>query len=108
MILWVTSFVAVSITETVPPISALTQASLPFGVNSTKRGRASTSTLSVISCVEVSMKWAMFVVSDVLTMILPSGEMPMPSGSTPTGISDSTPLDSMSMTVTRLSSSLAT
>ena len=33
------------------------------------------------------MKWAMLVVSEVLTRILPSGLMPMPSGSTPTGTS---------------------
>ena len=36
------------------------------------------------------MKCAMFVVSDVLTMVLPSGLMPIPSGSTPTGISATT------------------
>ena len=104
----VTSRVALSMTETVPPISALTQTSEPSGLNSAKRGRESTSTLSVISCVVVSMKCAMFVVSDVLTMVLPSGLMPMPSGSTPTGISASTFLLSRSITVTRLSSSLAT
>ena len=33
------------------------------------------------------MKCAMLVVSEVLTIILPSGLTPMPSGSTPTGIS---------------------
>ena len=38
----------------------------------------------------VSMKWAMLVVSEVLTRIVPSGLMPMPSGSTPTGTSAST------------------
>jgi len=40
-----------------------------------------------ILCVCVSIKCAMFVVSDVLTSTLPSGLRPIPSGSTPTGIS---------------------
>ena len=97
-----------SITVTVPPISALTQSCAPSAVNSATRGRLSTSTLSMVVLVAVSMKCAMFVVSDVLTSSLPSGLMPMPSGSTPTGISASTLSVSMSTTVTRLSSSLAT
>ena len=94
-------------TVTVPPISALTQTWLPSALNSAKRGRLSTSTLSIVVLVAVSMKWAMLVVSDVVTSTLPSGLMPMPSGSTPTGISASTESFSMSTTVTRLSSSLA-
>jgi hypothetical protein len=32
------------------------------------------------------MKWAMLVVPDVFTMVLPSGLAAMPSGSTPVGI----------------------
>ena len=61
----------------------------------------------MVVLVAVSMKCAMLVVSDVVTRSLPSGLMPMPSGSTPTGISASTVSFSMSTTVTRLSSSLA-
>ena len=100
--------VALSITLTVPPISAETQTSASSLVHSAKRGRWSTRTLSVISCVSVSMKCAMLVVSDVLTTHLPSWLTPMPSGSTPTGISDSIWPLAMSTTVTMLSSSLAT
>ena len=99
--------VAVSMTLTVPPISAVTQTCLPSAVNSAKRGRESTSTLSTISYVAVSMKCAMLVVSEVFTSILPSGLMPMPSGSTPTGISAIGSPDSTSTIVTMLSSSLA-
>ena len=51
----------------VPPTSDVTQSCLPSAVNSAKRGRLSTSTLATISWVLVSMKCAMFVVSDVLT-----------------------------------------
>ena len=76
-----------SITLTVPPISADTQISASSLVHSAKRGRWSTRTLSVISCVSVSMKCAMLVVSEVFTTHLPSWLTPMPSGSTPTGIS---------------------
>ena len=65
-----------SMTLTVPPISEETQTSEPSGLNSAKRGRASTSTLATIWRVCVSMKCAMLVVSDVLTRILPSGLMP--------------------------------
>ena len=50
-----------------------------------------------------SIRCAMLVVSDVLTRILPSGLIAMPSGSTPTGISATTLRVLMSMTVTRLS-----
>src|SRR3546814_4049931 len=64
---------ALSITETVPPISADTQTWLPSGENSAKRGRASTSTLSVIAWLAVSMKCAMLVVSEVFTSTAPSG-----------------------------------
>ena len=96
-----------SITLTVPPISELTQTSAPSAVNVATRGRWSTSTLWVISWLSTSMKCAMLVVSEVLTMVLPSGLMPMPSGSTPTGISASTERLATSITVTRLSSSLA-
>ena len=63
---------------------------------------------SITSKVLVSMKWAMLVVSEVFTRTLPSGDSPIPSGSTPTGISASTLFFSMSMMVTWLSSSLAT
>ena len=62
-----------------------TQTSDPSGLNCANRGRVSTNTLEVISWVSVSMKWAMLVVSDVATTVLPSGLTPMPSGSTPTG-----------------------
>ena len=62
-----------------------TQTSDPSGLNCANRGRVSTNTLEVISWVSVSMKWAMLVVSDVATTVLPSGLTPMPSGST-TGI----------------------
>jgi hypothetical protein len=54
------------------------------------------------------MKWAMLVVSDVFTRTLPSGLMPMPSGSTPTGISVTTRPAAMSSTDTMLSFSLET
>ena len=54
------------------------------------------------------MKCAMLVVSEVLTRIFPSGDRPIPSGSTPTGTSARTLFFSMSMIVTWLSSSLAT
>ena len=91
-----------------PPTSALTQTCDPSGVNSAKRGRVSTSTLLVTSWLSVSMKCAMLVVSEVLTMVLPSGLTAMPSGSTPTGISVFTSLLPTSMAVTRLSFSLAT
>ena len=97
-----------SITLTVPPISALTQISASSLVHSAKRGRWSTSTLSVISSVSASMKCAMLVVSDVFTIHLPSWLTPMPSGSTPTGIWVIAALLAMSITVTMLSSSLAT
>ena len=74
---------------------------------SAKRGRESTSTFATISKVSVSIRCAMFVVSEVLTTILPSGLTPIPSGSTPTGTSASTCRVSTSTTVTMLSSSLA-
>ena len=99
--------VAVWITLTEPPISAVTQSRLPSAVNSAKLGRESTRTLSVISCDSVSMKCAMLVVSEVLTRVLPSGLTPMPSGSTPTGISVTFWPESTSTTVTMLSFSLA-
>ncbi|MNT41965.1 hypothetical protein D3C72_1783580 [compost metagenome] len=108
VILCFISRLALSIMETVPPISALTQTSELSGVNSANRGRESTRTLWVISLVSVSMKCAILVVSEVLTIVFPSGLMPIPSGSTPTGTSARTCLLSRSMTVTRLSSSLAT
>ena len=54
------------------------------------------------------MKCAMLVVSEVLTTVLPSGLTPMPSGSMPTGISETIVRASTSMAVTRLSSSFAT
>ena len=62
----------------------------------------------MISCVSVSMKCAMLVVSEVFTSHLPSWLTPMPSGSTPTGTSAITWRVAMSITVTMLSSSLAT
>ena len=96
-----------SITLTVPPISAETNSRLPSGLYSANRGRESTSTLATISKVPVSIRCAMLVVSEVLTTILPSGLTPMPSGSTPTGTSASTCRVSTSTTVTMLSSSLA-
>ena len=99
--------VAGSMTLTVPPTSAETQSDLPSFENSAKRGRASTSTLSMTLCVVVSMKWAMLVVSEVFTSTLPSGLMPMPSGSTPTGTSATIEFFSTSSTVTWLSSSFA-
>ena len=77
-------------TLTVPPISAETQTCAPSAVHSARRGRLSTRTLATTLCVSVSMKCAMLVVSEVLTSHLPSGLMPMPSGSTPTGISPTT------------------
>ena len=77
-------------TVTVPPISELTHSCVPAGLKMATRGRLSTSTLSKVLCDVVSMKWAMLVVSDVLTSTLPSGLMPMPSGSTPTGMSPRT------------------
>jgi hypothetical protein len=67
---------------TVPPTSEETHSSEPSSLNVAKRGRASTSTLATTLRVAVSMKCAMFVVSDVFTRILPSGLIPMPSGST--------------------------
>ena len=99
--------VLASITDTVPPTSDVTQSCDPSAVNSAKRGRVPTSTLSTISKLLVSMKCAMLEVSDVAIRILPSGLMPTPSGSTPTGTSASTSRVSRSITVTRLSSSLA-
>ncbi len=77
-------------------------------MNSATRGRVSTSTFDNTFCVLVSMKCAMLVCSDVFTTRLPSGETPMPSGSTPTGISASFAPVARSTTVTRPSSSLAT
>ncbi len=108
VIFFTTLRVSTSMTETVPPTSAETQSHLPSRLNSAKRGRASTSTLSITWKVLVSMKWAMLVVSEVLTRIDPSGLNPIPSGSTPTGTSATTLFFSMSSTVTWLSSSLAT
>ena len=100
--------VLASMTLTVPPISDDTQTCFPSPVNSATRGRVSTSTLSTTLYVPVSMKWAMLVVSEVVTRTVPSGLMPIPSGSTPTGTSAITVPFSRSMTVTMLSSSLAT
>src|SRR3981189_2063971 len=108
LILPVTTRLAGSITDTVPPISDDTHNSVPSRLNSAKRGRASTSTFATIWRVAVSMKWAMLVVSEVLIKILPSGLMAMPSGSTPTWISPTRARFSRSMTVTVLSFSLAT
>ncbi len=53
------------------------------------------------------MTCAMLVLSEVATVNLESGLTPMPSGSTPTGISASTSPLLVSMTVTIESSSLA-
>ena len=97
-----------SITLTVPPISAETKSLEPSGVYSREARAASpTSTFATISKLPVSIRCAMFVVSEVLTTILPSGLTPIPSGSTPTGTSASTCRVSTSTTVTMLSSSLA-
>src|SRR5262245_8425318 len=90
LILASTLRVAGSMTLTVPPISELTQTCVPSAVNSATRGRLSTRTLSMILFDAVSMKCAMLVVSDVATKSLPSGLIPRPSGSTPTGISATT------------------
>ena len=67
-----------------------TQSCVPAVLNIATRGRLSTSTLSNVSLVVVSMKCAMFVVSDVLTSTCRPGSSPMPSGSTPTGMSEMT------------------
>ncbi len=56
----------------------------------------------------MSMKCAMLVVSDVLTSSLPSGLTPIPSGSTPTGISPVIRPPGTSRIETRLSFSLET
>ena len=96
-----------SITLTVPPISAETQTSLSSGVNIATLGLASTKTFSTISKVSALIKWAMLVVSEVLTKIFPLFVSPIPSGSTPTGISSIIILSFMSTTVTIASSSLA-
>src|SRR5262245_28738680 len=79
--------VLVSMTEAVPATSDVTHSLVPSAVNSAKRGRDPTRTLSVISELSVSMKWAMLVVSEVTTTVLPSGLTPTPSGSTPTSTS---------------------
>ena len=78
---------AVSITETVPPTSEDTHTSLPSGVNFASRGRVSTSTLATTFWLALSITCAMLVYSEVATVYLESGLTPMPSGSTPTGIS---------------------
>ncbi len=91
----------------VPPTSDDTQTSLPSGVNFASRGRVSTSTLATIFSLALSMTCAMLVDSEVATVYLESGLTPMPSGSTPTGISAFTSPDLVSMTVTMESSSLA-
>ena len=62
--------VLASITDTVPPTSDVTQSCDPSAVNSAKRGRVPTSTLSTISKLLVSMKCAMFEVSDVAISVL--------------------------------------
>ena len=108
VILPVTTRLAGSMIDTVPPISDDTHNSELSRLNSAKRGRASTSTLATIWRVAVSMKCAMLVVSDVLIRILPSGLSVMPSGSTPTWMSPTRTRFSRSMTVTVLSFSLAT
>jgi hypothetical protein len=103
-----TACVAASITDTVPPTSEETHTSAPSAVNRATRGRLPTSTLATTSLVAVSMKCAMLVVSDVLTSMPPSGLTPIPSGSTPTGISVTIRPDFTSSTETMLSFSLAT
>jgi hypothetical protein len=77
-------------------------------VNTAKRGRVPTSTLATTFSVATSMKCAMLVVSDVHSTVLPSGLTAMPSGSTPTGISDTIRPSAISSTETWLLSSLAT
>ena len=98
---------AASITATGPPTSELTQTCAPSAVKRATRGRLPTSTLAIGFCVAVSMKCAMLVVSEVLTSTLPSGLTPMPSGSTPTGISFVTRPAARSRMETMLSFSLA-
>src|ERR1700722_17823281 len=66
-----------SMTLTVPPISDDTHSSEPSLLNCANRGRWSTSTLATTSCEPVSMKWAMLVVSEVLTRNFPSGLSPV-------------------------------
>src|SRR5262249_21780559 len=87
--------VLASITVTLPPISALIQTCDPSGVNSATRARLAARTVATIVWLAVSLKCAMLVVSDVATSSLPSGLMPSPSGSTPTGISATTEFLSM-------------
>ena len=62
----------------------------------------------MISCVAVSMKWTMLVVSDVHIRTLASGLTVMPSGSMPTDTSPVAARFATSMMVTIASFSLAT
>jgi hypothetical protein len=80
---------------------------LAIGVNFASRGRVSTSTLAMSFSVALSMTCAMLVLSEVATVYFESGLTPMPSGSTPTGISAFTSPLAVSMTVTMEPSSLA-
>ena len=100
--------VAGSITFTTPPSSEETQTWEPSCFQTAMRGRGATSTFATTLPVAALMKCAMLVVSEVFTMVPPSGLTPMPSGSTPVGISVSALRAATSMTVTMLSFSLET
>ena len=84
------AFLTGSMTETFPPTSDDTQSSDPSGLNSAKRGRGATRMLATIFFARQSMRWAMLVVSEVLTTIAPSGLTATPSGSIPTGNCETT------------------
>ena len=97
-----------SITATVPATSDDTQTRRPSAVKTAKRGRVPTSTLAVTLWLATSMKCAMLVVSDVHSTVASSGLTAMPSGSTPTGISEVIRPPATSSTDTWLLFSLAT